>query len=71
MTAKELLDKEFEETEGLYNMHVIEQLLTTFASHHVQEALKSAYQNAMIVIREVPELDKDSILKCYPLENIK
>lgn len=66
MTAKEFLANE-----GFYLLPTLEQLLVTFANHHVQEALKAAYQNAMIVIREVPELDKDSILKCYPLENIK
>jgi len=50
----------------------IEQTMVEFAKLHVQEALKSASESVLIDGHPFEyELDKNSILNAYPLENIK
>ena len=50
-----------------------EEAMIQFARFHVKEALKQASENAEIVDKYFHdvEIDKDSILNAYPLDNIK
>ena len=76
-TAEELLDNKFPEFEHLDNGNIwvnIENIMIEFAKLHVEAALKNAALEAHT--RDIPytddvEVDEDSILMSYPLENIK
>jgi hypothetical protein len=47
-------------------------VMIEFAKLHVQEALKQASENVVsYVFGATTEVDKESILNSYPLENIK
>ncbi len=51
----------------------LKNLFIEFCKLHVQQALKKASEENEIVWIDIytPEVDKDSILNAYPLENIK
>lgn len=74
----------FEEgdAEYLVDKEDFKEAVLQFAKTHVQLALESAYNNAYIIeVKKVQEYDyadssnygvsKESILNCYPLENIE
>jgi hypothetical protein len=80
-TAEEFLDNRTETSKGLVDNEIyipfddaIEAIIE-FAKLHVEQALKEASENAeMKWVRFTDhdyEIDKDSILNSYPLENIK
>ncbi len=57
-----------------FYQNTVKQLMIEFAKFHVEQALKAASKEAYT--RDVPfsddvEVDPDSILESYPLENIK
>lgn len=77
-TAEEFFDssslKISNDTEYKYIQKVIKEKAIEFAKLHVEAALKAASEDAHT--KDVPytddvEVDKDSILSAYPLENIK
>lgn len=78
-TAKEFLEERQFICPGITESHkggeITEEDMIAFAKYHVQEALKAASENADVVWGEsgesYNEVDKISILKAYPLENIK
>ena len=51
-----------------YVTYSLDEKLITFAKMHVEEALKEASEQVDTVFCEI---DRDSILNAYPLENIK
>lgn len=68
MTAKEFLESKEPNT-----IIVPEEWLIEFAKYHVQKALELASQEgkSYVIGGLVSEIDKDSIINAYPLENIK
>lgn len=82
MTAQEFWIKESDEHEiSLCNTTHIETLMIEFAKYHVEQALKNAsniplkdFGNYIPFTNDWKEdyrVDEESILKCYPLNNIK
>lgn len=79
MTAEEFLNKKYPEFEDLDNGNIwsnIENLMVEFAQYHVKEALKAAWENAETICvdkdgSDACDIDKESILNAYLLENIK
>jgi hypothetical protein len=76
-TAEDLLKQIYNEDSGAggdsYSQGDIERLMIEFAKYHVEQALKEASEKAEwsgYALASV-EIDKDSILDAYPLENIK
>jgi len=72
MTAKEFYRTEFEKNDDLYNAMI------EFAKMHLKNAAEAQCKNARIRIiklqdgnPDIIEVDKDSILEAYPLDNIK
>ena len=49
----------------------IKKAMIEFAKLHVEEALKQASEQVYVSDTVFCEIDKDSILNAYPLENIK
>ena len=80
-TAEEFLDKKYglikdELTGDMFADYVSPNDLIEFAKMHVEAALKAAYENVFINDYDEheqysPHIDKDSIIKAYPLTNIK
>lgn len=78
ITAEEFYD---ENTNGFLDRNDCERLMIEFAKLHVKEALKVASENFKMKIKEDVheldmnddwmEVDKNSILIAYTLENIK
>lgn len=84
MTAEEFIDnkyKDFEELDSGCIWTNIENLMIEFAQYHVEQALKSADNNAEICVIDacydtepptpVYGVESNSILNAYPKENIK
>jgi hypothetical protein len=71
-TAKAFYQNYIEENNHDPNLD-IEEMLIEFAKLHVEAALKAAYENIEYteVDSSVPYVVEDSILKSYPLTNIK
>ena len=46
-------------------------LMKDFAKYHVEQALKSASENAYVMNHTECLIDRADILNAYPLENIK
>ena len=77
LTASDLIDKRYENFDELDSGDIwsnIEDLMIEFAKFHVEAALKAASEDSHT--KDVPytndvEVDRDSILSAYPLENIK
>lgn len=68
-TAKEFIKSKSDEYK--IDRDLVEDMLIEFANVHVQAALESACKNA-IYDYELPDvIDEQSILKAYPLTNIK
>ena len=75
ITAEELLDN-IEIWDGVFvHSKNAKQAMIEFAKLHVTEALKEASENVEHLWddneNELFDIDKDSILNAYPLENIK
>jgi len=78
MTSLELIRQD---ESGVYCEQDIAWMLIKFAKYHVEKALKEASENVRARTRkdvdyldmndDWREVDKDSILNAYPLENIK
>ena len=62
--------EEFLETDKDWN-RTTAQMMIEFAKLHVEEALKQASEQVYVSDTVFCEIDKDSILNAYPLENIK
>lgn len=78
MTSEEVIAKivKFESTNDTIEctVHSLSQVMIEFAKLHVEAALKSASEKAKIdksVTFGWEKVDRPSILKSYPLENIK
>ena len=78
MTSEEVISKivKFESTNDTIQctVHSLSQVMIEFAKLHVEAALKSASEKAKIdksVTFGWEKVDRPSILKSYPLENIK
>ena len=54
-----------------YVTYSLDEKLITFAKMHVEEALKQASEQVYVSDTVFCEIDRDSILNAYPLENIK
>ena len=54
-----------------YVTYSLDEKLITFAKMHVEEALKEASEQVYVSDIVFCEIDRDSILNAYPLENIK
>jgi hypothetical protein len=54
-----------------YVTYSLDEKLITFAKMHVEEALKEASEQVYVSDTVFCEIDRDSILNAYPLENIK
>jgi len=72
LTGKETYDSEY----PTVSKHDALEAMIEFAKLHVEEALKQASENALLGNTEkgvysVLAVSKDSILKSYPLENIR
>ncbi len=67
LTAKE---KDFYIKTILSHNGYIEAMIA-FAKLHVEKALKQASEEVYVSDHTNCEIDRDSILNCYPLENIK
>lgn len=71
ITAKKLFNKMLEENEECTST----EMMVEFAKIHVKEALKQASENAeqkwVKYTDNDYEIDKESILKSYPLKNIR
>lgn len=79
-TAKEMhekMNKDLDEAlfidkEKWKDRDPIQEVLIEFAKLHVQAALEAAAENAQILERDLyDDVDKESILTAYSLENIK
>jgi hypothetical protein len=74
-TAEEILQEWLSQTDqtDLKDGHyfVIKQAMFEFAKMHVEEALKQASEQVYVSDTVFCEIDRDSILNAYPLENIK
>jgi hypothetical protein len=68
ITAKELFDKMLEENDECTST----EMMIVFAKIHVTEALKEASENAesYVIVGLTSEVDKESILNAYPLDNV-
>jgi hypothetical protein len=68
ITAKELFDKMLEENDECTST----EMMIVFAKIHVTEALKEASENAesYVIGGLTSEVDKESILNAYPLDNV-
>lgn len=66
-TAKELFNKMLEENDECMSTET----MIEFAKMHVEEALKQASEQVYVSDTVFCEIDRDSILNAYPLENIK
>ena len=62
--------EEFLETDKDWN-RTTAQMMIEFAKMHVEEALKQASEQVYVSDTVFCEIDRDSILNAYPLENIK
>jgi len=70
-TAEEF-SKNFTRLRSALALQDLTDLMISFAALHVQAALKEASKNVVIEGNSFEyELDKNSILNAYPLENIK
>ena len=70
MTAKEFYNNNYTSDEEASTIN----LMLEFAKYHVEQALKAASENAEMKIVKYTddyEIDRDSVLNAYPLENIK
>ena len=54
-----------------YVTYSLDEKLITFAKMHVEEALKEASEQVYVSDTVFCEIDRDSVLNAYPLENIK
>ena len=54
-----------------YVTYSLDEKLITFAKMHVEEALKQASEQVYVSDTVFCEIDRDSILNAYSLENIK
>ena len=54
-----------------YVTYSLDEKLITFAKMHVEEALKEASEQVYVSDTVFCEIDRDSILNAYPLENVK
>ena len=54
-----------------YVTYSLDEKLITFAKMHVEEALKEASEQVYVSDTVFCEIDRDSILNAYSLENIK
>ena len=54
-----------------YVTYSLDEKLITFAKMHVEESLKEASEQVYVSDTVFCEIDRDSILNAYPLENIK
>ena len=54
-----------------YVTYSLDEKLITFAKMHVEEALKEASEQVYVSDTVFCEIDRDSILKAYPLNLIK
>lgn len=76
-TATELIRNKFPNHDGIFVLRNIEEFMIEFAKMHVQEALKHASEKAQAYNKPKfrsdinPQVDMESILNSYPLENIK
>lgn len=79
---RDLYNFEEGEPEYLIDIDNFKNALIEFAKLHVKAALEQASENAKLVDRQeyigfdigwtyIKEIDKNSILNCYPEENIK
>lgn len=65
------------ETDGNYSLYDIYEAMVGFAKYHVEKALKNGADKALAFNKSKfkgdinPQVDMDSILEAYPLENIK
>lgn len=82
ITAEDLLHKNYfhiktdlNKTNSYINIGDIYELMIEFARLHTKQALKEASENVEHLWddneNELFDIDKDSILNAYPLENIK
>jgi hypothetical protein len=69
--------REFQWIKKKYRDDVAKEIMIEFAQLHVEEALKAAYNNSECVNKakfsgdQNWQVDEDSILNSYPLEQIK
>ena len=70
-TAIELTFQKFPKHDGRFVLRNIEKFMIEFAKMHVEEALKQASEQVYVSDTVFCEIDRDSILNAYPLENIK
>lgn len=73
-TAWEIFNKYSDKANRIQEMH-FEEMMIEFAKLHVEAALKAAVENAETKWIKYTdndyEVDEDSILNSYPIENIK
>ena len=75
--ATELIRNKFTNHDGIFVLRNTEEFMIEFAKMHVQEALKQASEKAQAYNKPKfrsdinPQVDMESILNSYPLENIK
>ncbi len=76
-TATQLIANKFPNHDGVFVLRNIEEFMIQFAQLHVKEALKQASEKAntkyeeLPILGEVYNIDKETILNAYSLENIK
>lgn len=74
MNIQEFIQKYNKDNDTQYSSYdVNEKLMIEFAKYHVEKALEAAVEDAWVECRNYDEynVNKDSILKAYSLDNIK
>ena len=75
LTADEFLEKKLKEFEVTKHTTIegcaIDVVMVEFAKLHVEAALKQASEEVYVSDHTHCEIDRDSIINCYPLELIK